>query len=123
MFNLSHLRLDAKGRPLTGERRYTITFKPPMPFAEPTILTGFWSSVTMYDGITKLAVQNPINRYSLGSNNVLKNPDGSFTMYLQADTPGPDKEANWLPAPKGPFYLQLRVCGPIPGAVEAIEES
>jgi hypothetical protein len=44
-----------------------------MPFAEPTILTGFWSSVTMYDGITKLAVQNPINRYSLGSNNVLKN--------------------------------------------------
>jgi hypothetical protein len=123
MFNLSRIRLDAKGRALTGERRYTITFKPPMPFAEPTILTGFWSSVTMYDGITKLAVQNPINRYSLGSDNVLKNPDGSFTMYLQADTPGPDKEANWLPAPKGPFYLLLRVDGPIPGAVEAIEES
>ena len=123
MFNLSRIRLDAKGRALTGERRYTITFKPPMPFAEATILTGFWSSVTMYDGITELAVQNPINRNSLGSDNVLKNPDGSFTMYLQADTPGPDKEANWLPAPKGPFYLQLRVCGPIPGAVEAIEES
>ena len=71
MFNLSHIRLDAKGRALTGERRYTITFKPPMPFAEPTILTGFWS-VTMHDGITKLAVQNPINRYSLGSDNVLR---------------------------------------------------
>jgi hypothetical protein len=81
MFNLSRIRLDAKGRALTGERRYTITFKPPMPFAEPTILTGFWS-VTMYDGITKLTVQNPINRYSLGSDNDLKkNPDGSFTMY------------------------------------------
>jgi hypothetical protein len=94
-----------------------------MPFAEPTILTGFWS-VTMHDGVTNLAVQNPIRRYSLGSDNVLKeNPDGSFTMYLQADTPGPDKEANWLPAPKGPFYLQLRVYTPIPSAVEAIEES
>ena len=124
MFNLSRIRLDAKGRALTGERRYTITFKPPMPFAEPTILTGFWSSVTMYDGITKLAVQNPINRYSLGSDNDLKkNPDGSFTMYLQADTPGPDKEANWLPVPKGPFYLLLRVYAPVPAAVEAIEES
>ena len=123
MFNLSHLRLDAKGRALTGERRYTITFKPPMPLAEPTILTGFWSSVTIYDGITELAVQNPINRYSLGSDVLKKKPDGSFTMYLQADTPGPDKEANWLPTPKGPFYLLLRVYGPIPGEVEAIEES
>ena len=83
MFNLSHIRLDANGRALTGERRYTITFKPPMPFGEPTILTGFWS-VTMYDSITKLAVQNPINRYSLGSDNDLKkSPDGSFTMYLR----------------------------------------
>ena len=121
MFNLSRIRLDAKGRALTGERRYTITFKPPMPFAEPTILTGFWS-VTMYDGITKLSVQNPINRYSLGSDNDLKkNPDGSFTMYLQADTPGPDKEANWLPAPEGPFYLMLRNYAPLPEVVEAME--
>jgi hypothetical protein len=123
MFNLSRIRLDAKGRGLTGERRYTITFKPPMPFAEPTILAGFWS-VTMYDGITKLSVQNPINRYSLGSDNDLKeNPDGSFTMYLQVDTPGPDKEANWLPAPKGPFYLLLRHYEAVPAAVETIEES
>ena len=123
MFNLSHIRLDANGRALTGERRYTITFKPPMPFGEPTILTGFWS-VTMYDSITKLAVQNPINRYSLCSDNDLKkNPDGSFTMYLQADTPGPDREANWLPAPKGPFYLLLRNYTPVPGVVEAIDES
>ena len=121
--NLSRIRLDAKGRALTGERRYTITFKPPMPFAEPTILTGFWS-VTMYDGITNFTVRNPINRYSRGSGNDLKkNPDGSFTMYLRADTPGPDKEANWLPAPEGPFYLLLRHYAPVPEVVEAIEES
>jgi hypothetical protein len=43
-------------------------------------------------------------------------------MYLQADTPGPDKEANWLPAPKGPFYLLLRNYAPVPEVVE-IEES
>ena len=123
MFNHSHIRLDAKGRALTGERRYTITFKPPMPFAETVDgRTGFWS-VTMYDGITKLAVKNPINRYSLGSDDDLKeNPDGSFTMYLQVDTPGPDNAANWLPAPKGPFYLLLRHYAPVP-AVETIEES
>ena len=43
-----------------------------------------------------------------------KNPDGSFTMYLQADNPGPDKESNWLPAPKGPFYLIPRNYAPVP---------
>ena len=119
LFNLSRIRLDATGRALTGERRYTITFKPPIPYAE-AIPPGFWS-VTMYDGTTKLTVQNPINRYSLGSdNNLAKNADGSFTMYLQADTPGPDKEANWLPAPKGPFYLLLRNYAPVLEAVEAL---
>jgi len=76
MFNLSRIRLDAKGRALTGERRYTITFKPPMPFAEPTILTGFWSSVTMYDGITRLAVQNPINRIRSAATTYLKTRTG-----------------------------------------------
>ena len=123
MFNHSRIQLDldAKGRALTGERRYTITFKPPIPYSE-AMTPGFWS-VTMYDGTTKLPVKNPINRYSLGSDNDLKqNPDGSFTMYLQADTPGPDKEANWVPAPKGPFYLLLRNYAPVPEVVE-IEDS
>jgi hypothetical protein len=63
----------------------------------------------MYDGATKLTVPNPINRYSLGSDNDLKkNPDESFTMYFQAMTLGKDRESNWLPSPKGPFYLLLR---------------
>ena len=119
MFNHSRIQLDAKGSALTGERRYTITFKPPIRYSE-AIAPGFWS-MTMYDGTTKLSVENPIDRYSLGSDNDLKqNPDGSFTLYLQADTPGPDNEANWLPAPKGPFYLLLllRNYAPVPEAVE-----
>ena len=75
----------------------------------------------MYDFVTKLTVPNPINRYDLGgSSPVKKNADGSFTMYVQHDSPGPDKESNWLPAPKGPFYLLLRNYGPVPEAVEAL---
>ena len=111
--------IDSKGEALTGARKYAITFKPPIPFAE-AIPPGFWS-VTMYDGETKLTVTNPINRYSLGSDNDMKkNPDGSFTMYLQAMTPGNDKESNWLPSPKGPFYLLLRNYAPVPEAVVAL---
>ena len=75
----------------------------------------------MYDGETKLTIPNPINRYSLGSDNDMKkNPDGSFTMYLQAMTPGKDKESNWLPSPNGPFYVLLRNYAPVPEAVVAL---
>jgi hypothetical protein len=63
----------------------------------------------MYDGVTHYTVPNPIDRYKLGSDDELKkNPDGSFTVYVQHDHPGADKEANWLPAPAGPFYFMLR---------------
>ena len=63
---------------------------------------GFWS-VIMSDAVTRYSVPNPINRSSLGSDNDLKkNADGSFTLYFQHASPGPDKEANWLPAPAGP---------------------
>jgi hypothetical protein len=112
--------LGADGKPLNGNTAYTINFKGPIPYAQ-AIPPGFWS-VTMYDGLTKLTVPNPINRYSLGSDNDMKkNADGSFTMYLQATSPGKDKESNWLPAPKGPFYLLLRNYGPVPEAVEALK--
>ena len=64
---------------------------------------SFWS-IRMYDGLTRYSVPNPINRYSLGSDNDLKkNADCSFTLFLQADSPGPDKESNWFLAPKGPI--------------------
>ncbi len=57
---------------------------------------------------------NPINRYSIGSATpgLQKTGDGSITIYFQAESPGADKESNWLPAPEGPFWLVLRTYGP-----------
>jgi hypothetical protein len=50
----------------------------------------------------------PINRYKIGSADKLKaDADGSTTIYVQADSPGKDKESNWLPAPKEPFYMRM----------------
>jgi hypothetical protein len=66
----------------------------------------------MYDA-DYFFVQNPINRYSISARQNLKaNPDGSVDLYIQKDTPGPDKESNWLPAPAGKFILMLRMYWP-----------
>jgi hypothetical protein len=112
--------LDGNYRPLTGAKRYTMTLKEPMPylrFRSP----GFWS-MTMYDGVTFLTVANSINRYALGSDNNLKrNVDGSVTLFVQHDNPGPDREANWLPAPSGRFYVILRNYAPAPEIVAALK--
>ena len=112
--------LDADSRPLTGARRYTMTLQEPMPYAK-TIPPGFWS-MTMYDAATFLTVPNPINRYALGSDSDLKrSEDGSVTLYVQHDDPGPAKRSNWLPAPAGPFYLILRNYAPAPEVVAALQ--
>ena len=97
------------GKPLSGSNRYAVTFKVLPPFVEP----GFWS-LTLYDSANNYTVPNPINRYALGSDDkTLKlNADGSLTIYLQKDSPGPAKEANWLPAPSGHYYLLLRAYAP-----------
>ena len=113
--------LDGNGQAMTGEKRYTITFKQPMEFAK-SVPPGFWS-LTIYDSATSYSVPNAIQRYSLGSDdNLKKNPDGSFTIYLQHDNPGPDKESNWLPAPAGPFYLILRNYAPVHSVVTALQD-
>jgi hypothetical protein len=105
--------LDGNNQPMTGAKRYTMTLKEPMLYAKP-VPPGFWS-VTMYDKVTNYSVPNAINRYDLGSqSNLKKNADGTITLYLQHDNPGKDKESNWLPAPKGPFYLILRNYAPVP---------
>ncbi len=99
---------DADGDKYNGaEHRYVVRFeKGQMPPAE-----AFWS-LTMYD-TEFFFVPNPIDRYDLGGRNrLIINPDGSVELYLQADSPGPDKEANWLPAPKGKFNLVLRIYSP-----------
>ena len=101
----------ADGTPLDGSKqKYTLTFAkdqfPPV--------NAFWS-VTMYDGKNQLLVKNPINRYLINSPmlpGMKKNDDGSLTLYIQKDSPGKDKESNWLPAPDGPIYLVLRLYWP-----------
>lgn len=63
---------------------------------------------------------NPINRYAIGDRDKLTfNDDGSLTLYIQRESPGQDKESNWLPAPKeGPFTMNLRLYWPKPAALD-----
>jgi hypothetical protein len=74
---------------------------------------NFWSW-TIYKLPQRWLVDNPINRYSIGSATpgLKKGADGSITLYFSAKSPGKDKESNWLPAPEGPFWLVLRTYGP-----------
>jgi hypothetical protein len=75
---------------------------------------AFWS-LTMYDGKTQLLVANPIQRYLLNSTTLKSykyGPDDALTFYIQKNSPGKDKESNWLPAPDGPFYAIYRVYMP-----------
>jgi hypothetical protein len=103
--------VDAKNQPCDGSRtKYVLRFpKGGLPAAK-----AFWS-LTMYDGSTQFLVANPLNRYLLNSPMLDKfkyGDDGSLTLYVQKDSPGADKESNWLPAPNGPFYAVLRIYMP-----------
>ena len=72
---------------------------------------GFWS-LTMYDE-HYFFVANPLNRYTVSARNKFKtNADGSVDLYVQHESPGKDKEANWLPAPKDEFVLMMRLYWP-----------
>ncbi len=108
---------DAEGTPLDGsQNNYTLTFKK----GEFPPVTAFWS-LTMYDGKTQLLIDNPLNRYLLNSpmiDDFVMNEDGSLTIYIQKETPGEALEANWLPAPDGPFYAVMRLYGPQKEALE-----
>ena len=98
----------------TSKNNYTLTFaKDSLP-----PVNAFWS-VTMYDGKSQLLIENPINRYLINSpmlSSMKKNADGSLTIYIQKDSPGQDKEANWLPAPNDTVYLVMRLYWPKTGA-------
>lgn len=104
-------RRDVNDQPLDGSRfRYTLTF----PAEAMPPVNAFWS-VTMYDGETQLLIDNPINRYLVNSPmlpDMKKNPDGSLTLYIQTDSPGKDRESNWLPAPAGPMFIVMRLYWP-----------
>ena len=102
--------LGSDGKPLDGSKRYTLRFQPgQLPPAN-----AFWS-LTMYKMPESLLVANPINRYLLNSPMLpqfKKDADGGYTFYIQNESPGADKEANWLPAPKGPFIVVCRIYWP-----------
>lgn len=98
---------DADGHAYEGSNKYVMRF----PKGQLPPVEGFWS-LTMYDD-KYFFVSNPINRYSVSRRQNLKtNSDGSTDLYIQKDSPGPDKESNWLPAPAGKFVLMLRMYWP-----------
>ena len=98
---------DQDGKPLDGASAYTLHFdKGATPPAG-----AFWS-ITLYDKLG-YQVANPLNRFAVSSWMPFKyNSDGSLDLYFQNTSPGPNKEANWLPAPKGPFTLTMRLYAP-----------
>lgn len=109
-------RVDSEGKPLSGANSYTLRFAagqlPPV--------HAFWS-LTMYDLPQSLLVANPINRYLINSPmlpHMKKDADGGVTLYIQNESPGKDKESNWLPAPKGPFATYMRLYWPAQAALD-----
>ncbi|MCL4501132.1 MAG: DUF1254 domain-containing protein [Deltaproteobacteria bacterium] len=98
---------DPDGKPYDGYQRYVLHFdKGQLPPVK-----AFWS-LTLYDSQFFLAV-NPLNRYALGSRHKFNyNQDGSLDLFIQNESPGKSKEANWLPAPKEKFVLCLRLYWP-----------
>jgi hypothetical protein len=108
--------VDEAGQKLDGANRYTLHFAadqlPPV--------KAFWS-MTMYEMPASLLVENKLNRYLLNSPMLPqfnRDADGGLTLFFQNESPGKDKEANWLPASKGPFSVIMRLYWPKPAAVD-----
>ena len=102
--------VDSDGQPLTGASRYALRFAP----GQLPPVHAFWS-LTMYELPESLLVANSLNRYLINSPmlpHLKHDPDGGLTLHLQHETPGPGDEANWLPAPAGPFMTALRLYWP-----------
>jgi hypothetical protein len=104
-------RVDAAGENLdAAKNRYTLRFAP----GQLPPVNAFWS-VTMYNLPQSLLVANSINRYLINSPmlpNLRRDADGGLTIYIQNDSPGKDRESNWLPAPKAPFWVAMRLYWP-----------
>jgi len=105
--------VDSNGNKLEGGNKYKIHFEK----GQTPPANAFWS-VTMYDPDGYM-VANPINRNAIGDRSHLRaNSDGSIDIYIQHDSPGKEKESNWLPAPAGGFNLLLRVYWPKPSMID-----
>src|ERR1700727_2701456 len=108
--------IDSTGQKLNGASRYRLRFAP----GQFPPVKAFWS-LTMYELPASLLFANPLNRYLLNSPMMpqfKKDADGGLTLIIQNESPGTDKEANWLPAPKGPFVMFMRLYWPEPEAGE-----
>jgi hypothetical protein len=105
--------VDASGQPLKGDKPYVLHFdKDQLPPVD-----AFWS-LTMYDA-DGYFVPNPLQRYAARDSRLKMNSDGGVDIYLQPDSPGKDREANWLPAPRdAPFTLLLRMYWPKPSVLD-----
>jgi len=108
--------LSAKATKIPAANRYTLRFAP----GQLPPVNAFWS-LTMYELPASLLVANPINRYLINSPmlpQLKRDADGGLTLLIQNESPGKDKEANWLPAPKGPFAMYMRLYWPKEEALE-----
>jgi hypothetical protein len=109
--------MDASGQTLDGAQNcYALRFAP----GQLPPVNAFWS-LTMYELPSRLLVANPLNRYLINSPmlpDLVRDPDGGLTLYIQHDSPGKDKESNWLPAPSGPFLMFMRLFWPKPEALD-----
>jgi len=111
--NLSHDAVYPTSEGPTADRKYSGSNRYVMHFPAGQLppVQGFWS-LTMYDA-QYFFVDNPLNRYTLSQRDPLQpNSDGSVDLYIQPESPGPEKESNWLPAPTGDFVLMLRLYWP-----------
>ena len=107
--------IDADKQKLDGTHRYAMHFAP----GQLPPVNAFWS-LTMYQLPASLLYANALNRYLINSPmlpNLKRDADGGLTLYVQHDSPGADKEANWLPAPGGPFFVAMRLYWPKPDAL------
>jgi hypothetical protein len=109
---------DSAGAPLTGANNYTLKFAP----GQLPPVNAFWS-LTMYEMPQSLLVDNPLQRYLINSPmlpSLVPDPNGGYTFYIQNQSPGIDKESDWLPAPTGPFMMVLRLYWPKPDALNGV---
>jgi hypothetical protein len=109
--------VDQRGQKLDAMRnRYTLRFPP----GQLPPVNAFWS-LTMYALPSGLLVADPLHRYLINSPmlpDLKRDADGGLTLYIQHDSPGEDRESNWLPAPNGPFLMFMRLYWPKPEALD-----
>jgi hypothetical protein len=102
--------VDAENEKLTGAQRYALRFAP----GQLPPVNSFWS-LTLYELPASLLYANPLSRYLINSAMLpalARDPDGGITLRVQHESPGKGAEANWLPAPAGPFWITLRLYWP-----------